>query len=66
MNNLEDDDNDLAARKAFEALLRVSLLQPTSPNFAKFADEVRKIANDEYKYDFYEGEEVSLQHMLRQ
>jgi atrial natriuretic peptide receptor A len=55
----EDDENDLTARKAFEALLRVSLLQPTSPRFNQFADEVRERARRDYGYSFYEGEEVS-------
>lgn len=48
----------MTARKAFEALLRVSLLQPTSPKFNQFAEEVRKIAKQKYEYTFYEGEEV--------
>ncbi|XP_070492916.1 atrial natriuretic peptide receptor 1 isoform X2 [Chironomus tepperi] len=56
----EDDDNDMTARKAFEALLRVSLLQPTSPKFNQFAEEVRRIARQEYEYTFYEGEEVNF------
>lgn len=56
----EDDDNDSTARKAFEALLRVSLLQPTSPRFNQFADDVREIAEKVYKYTFFEGEEVRM------
>lgn len=39
-----DDDNDLTARKAFESLLRISLLQPTSPKFHNFSEIVRKVA----------------------
>ena len=50
----------MTARKAFEALLRVSLLQPTSPKFNQFAEEVRRIARQKYDYTFYEGEEVRL------
>lgn len=56
----EDDDNDHIARKAFEALLRVSLLQPTSPRFNQFAANVRDIAEKEYGYTFFEGEEVNF------
>lgn len=56
---IEDDDNDTTARKAFEAVLRVSLLQPTSPKFNKFADDVRKRAKNDYAYEFFEGEEVA-------
>lgn len=48
----------MTARKAFEALLRVSLLQPTSSKYNTFAEQVRKIAKQKYDYTFYEGEEV--------
>ena len=54
-----DDDNDKQARKAFESLLRVSLLQPTTPKFHNFAETVRARAKKDYNYTFYEGEEVS-------
>lgn len=54
------DENDQRARKAYEALLRVSLLQPTSPTFQEFADNVRENALSEYNYTFNEGEEVNF------
>lgn len=54
-----DDDNDLTARKAFESVLRVSLLQPTSPKFHNFSEIVRKLASQKYDYNFIDGEEVS-------
>jgi hypothetical protein len=54
-----DDDNDLTARKAFESVLRVSLLQPTSPKFHNFSEIVRRKAVKTYNYHFFEGEEVS-------
>ncbi|XP_002006469.3 atrial natriuretic peptide receptor 1 isoform X2 [Drosophila mojavensis] len=54
------DENDMKARKAYEALLRVSLLQPTSPTFQDFADNVRENALTEYNYTFGEGEEVNF------
>ncbi|EFN89474.1 Atrial natriuretic peptide receptor A [Harpegnathos saltator] len=54
------DENDTAARKAYEALLRVSLLQPTSPRFQDFADSVRQRAQSDYNYTFSEGEEVNF------
>ena len=53
------DSEDSTARKAYEALLRVSLLQPTSPRFQDFADDVRLRAQSDYNYTFSEGEEVS-------
>jgi hypothetical protein len=53
-----DDDNDLIARKAFESVLRVSLLQPTSPKFHNFSEIVRSRAANTYNYHFVEGEEV--------
>lgn len=61
IHNFSDDDNDLTARKAFEAVLRVSLLQPTSPKFHNFSEIVRKVAAERYSYNFFEGEEVSDQ-----
>ncbi|XP_030376658.1 atrial natriuretic peptide receptor 1 [Scaptodrosophila lebanonensis] len=53
------DENDKKARKAYEALLRVSLLQPTSPTFQDFAEHVREMAK-KYNYTFGEGEEVNF------
>ncbi|XP_029670932.1 atrial natriuretic peptide receptor 3-like [Formica exsecta] len=53
------DEDDAAARKAYEALLRVSLLQPTTSRFQGFADSVRQRAQSDYNYTFSEGEEVS-------
>ncbi|XP_044009185.1 atrial natriuretic peptide receptor 1 [Aphidius gifuensis] len=55
-----NDHDDSAARKAYEALLRVSLLQPTSPRFQGFADNVRIRAQTDYNYSFSEGEEVNF------
>jgi atrial natriuretic peptide receptor A len=52
------DGQDHAAKKAYEALLRVSLLTPTSPKFQEFADSVRRLAKQHYNYTFSEGEEV--------
>ncbi|PBC26770.1 Atrial natriuretic peptide receptor [Apis cerana cerana] len=54
------DEDDTIARKAYEALLRVSLLQPTSPRFQDFADTVRQRAQTDYNYSFSEGEEVNF------
>ncbi|XP_034654604.1 atrial natriuretic peptide receptor 1 [Drosophila subobscura] len=54
------DEHDARARKAYEALLRVSLLQPTSPKFQDFADNVRENALYDYNYTFGEGEEVNF------
>ncbi|XP_058797480.1 atrial natriuretic peptide receptor 1 isoform X1 [Phymastichus coffea] len=54
------DEEDGAARKAYEALLRVSLLQPTSPRFQDFAESVRQRAQSDYNYTFSDGEEVNF------
>ncbi|XP_054277953.1 atrial natriuretic peptide receptor 1-like [Macrosteles quadrilineatus] len=54
------DKNDSIARKAYEALLRVSLLEPTSKDFSKFAENVRQRAKLHYNYTFSEGEEVNF------
>ncbi|CAG2066842.1 unnamed protein product, partial [Timema podura] len=55
-----EDSHDTKARKAYEALLRVSLLQPTSPAFNTFAERVRNLAQQDYNYTFGEGEEVNF------
>lgn len=39
---------------------RVSLLQPTSPKFKDFADQVRDRATKDYNYTFSENEEVQI------
>lgn len=55
-----NDPDDIKARKAYESLLRVSLLQPTSPKFNLFSEKVRKRALNDYNYTFSEGEEVNI------
>lgn len=52
------DQYDAVARKAYEALLRVSLLQPTSDKFQDFADRVKERAYKDYNYTITDGEEV--------
>lgn len=52
------DGDDSKARKAYEALLRVSLLQPTSDMFQDFADRVKQRALKDYNYTITDGEEV--------
>lgn len=55
------DADDSRARKAYEALLRVSLLQPSSPKYQGFADNVKEMALKNYNYTFGEGEEVRFE-----
>ncbi|XP_052866274.1 atrial natriuretic peptide receptor 1 [Anopheles cruzii] len=54
------DEDDFKARKSYEALLRVSLLQPTSSTYQYFADKVRNRAKRDYNYTFVEDEEVNF------
>ncbi|CAD7076674.1 unnamed protein product [Hermetia illucens] len=54
------DQDDSKARKAYEALLRVSLLQPTSPKYQDFSEHVRERAFRDYNYTFSEAEEVNF------
>ncbi|XP_046387988.1 atrial natriuretic peptide receptor 1 isoform X2 [Ischnura elegans] len=54
------DGDDEAARTAYEALLRVSLLQPTSPKFCEFSERVKEKAKRNYNYTFSENEEVNF------
>jgi atrial natriuretic peptide receptor A len=54
------DSHDAAARKAYEALLRVSLLQPTSDQFQDFADRVKERAVRDYNYTISDEEEINF------
>ncbi|KAL1114884.1 hypothetical protein AAG570_007708 [Ranatra chinensis] len=54
------DEHDATARKAYGALLRVSLLEPTSPKFQEFSERVKKRALSDYNYTFPIGEEVNF------
>lgn len=53
------DAEDALARKAYEALLRVSLLQPTTDRFQEFTDEVKQRSLSDYNFTISEEEEVS-------
>ncbi|XP_065206670.1 atrial natriuretic peptide receptor 1 isoform X2 [Planococcus citri] len=55
-----NDENDSKARTAYEALLRVSLLEPTSPLFYNFSQRVKQTAKEQYNYTFATGEEVNF------
>lgn len=52
------DGEDGAARKAYEALLRVSLLKPPHLPFHNFSKLVRQKALENYNYSLSEHEEV--------
>lgn len=52
------DVEDALARKAYEALLRVSLLQPTTDRFQEFTDEVKQRSFADYNFTISEEEEV--------
>lgn len=52
------DEEDGTARKAYQALLRVSLLKPTSMHFHNFSDMVKQRALEYYNYTLSENEEV--------
>lgn len=54
------DPFDTVARKAYEALLRVSLLQPTSEDFLGFMDKVKDRAFKDYNYTISAGEEENF------
>jgi atrial natriuretic peptide receptor A len=54
------DSEDGAARKAYQALLRVSLLKPTSSQFHNFSKLVKQKALENYNYTLSESEEVSI------
>ncbi|KAL3286769.1 hypothetical protein HHI36_001264, partial [Cryptolaemus montrouzieri] len=54
------DHQDSYARTAYESLLRVSLLQPTSDKFQDFAEQVKERAHSVYNYNISHREEVCL------
>lgn len=54
------DKHDQVARKAYESLLRVSLLQPTSSEFQDLAEKVKERASRDYKYTINDTEEEVL------
>ncbi|XP_026810639.1 atrial natriuretic peptide receptor 1-like [Rhopalosiphum maidis] len=54
------DSEDGAARKAYQALLRVSLLKPTSSQFHNFSKLVKQKALENYNYTLSENEEVNF------
>lgn len=54
------EPSDTEARQAYEALLRVSLLAPTSRGFTEFAEKVRQRALENYNYNFSHDEEVNF------
>jgi len=54
------DDNDLAAKTAYEALLTISLLMPRSPTWSNFSLHVKERAYRDYNFSFPEDEEVGF------
>ena len=58
--NDSDDRND-KARRAYEALMTVTLRKPDSEDYQNFSKEVKERAKSEYGDDFnYDQEEVAL------
>ena len=53
------DLRDFDAKKAYEALLRISLYQPTSEYWKNFTELVIQEANKTYDFDF-RGEQASV------
>jgi len=58
------DSEDGAARKAYQALLRVSLLKPASSQFHNFSKLVKQKALENYNYTLSESEEVSISNKI--
>lgn len=46
------DDNDMKAKAAFEALLRLRLSWPSTDVFETFSNQVKKRALESYGYDY--------------
>ncbi|XP_074661702.1 atrial natriuretic peptide receptor 1-like isoform X2 [Tubulanus polymorphus] len=56
--NATDEENE-KARKAYEALMTVTLRKPDSGEYRNFSDEVKSRAKDEYRNFTYGEEEVN-------
>ncbi|XP_017774638.1 PREDICTED: receptor-type guanylate cyclase gcy-28-like [Nicrophorus vespilloides] len=54
------DKYDTIAKEAYEALIRVSLLQPTSDRFQDFANKVKERAQTDYNYIMNSREDVDF------
>ncbi|KAK7474181.1 hypothetical protein BaRGS_00034589 [Batillaria attramentaria] len=52
-------ENNAKARKAYEALMTVTLRKPTSPEYRKFSEQVKERAADMYPNFTYGEEEVN-------
>ncbi|XP_070536703.1 atrial natriuretic peptide receptor 1-like isoform X5 [Ptychodera flava] len=47
-----NDDRDEDAKKAYEALMTVTLLQPSSPEYMEFSNEVKSRAKADYNFTY--------------
>ncbi|XP_077994026.1 atrial natriuretic peptide receptor 1-like isoform X3 [Glandiceps talaboti] len=47
-----NDERDQDAKKAYEALMTVTLLQPSSPEYMEFSDEVKLRAKRDYNFTY--------------
>ncbi|KAK6184965.1 hypothetical protein SNE40_007304 [Patella caerulea] len=55
----EPPEKNQAARKAYESLMTVTLRKPTSPEYKKFSEEVKRRAGEMYENFTYGEEEVN-------
>ena len=60
----QGDNNDTIARMAYESLLRISLVEPSGPLYATWAEEVKERAANVYGFNYdAHGEKVGLTYM---
>lgn len=58
-----EEENE-RAKKAYEALMTVTMRMPETPEYQNFSKEVKKLALDKYNFD-YGKEEVSVRFMQK-
>jgi len=56
----DTDENNKKAKKAYEALMTVTLRKPTSPEYKNFSMEVKRRAKIRYTNFTYGEEEVNI------
>ena len=61
--SLRGDEDDEAAKQAYEALLRIALFEPNGPDYDEFSKQVKLRAKEEFNYT-YGDEKVIIKYNI--
>ena len=61
--SLRGDEDDEAAKQAYEALLRIALFEPNGPDYDEFSKQVKLRAEEEFNYT-YGDEKVIIKYNI--